>query len=100
MRSRQYLCLVAEERATPDDGPAQQQGAVENGLSPRHQEQRRREVVGTVALCLSQPEALLPPPFPSAAPTRLYVSNMAVAPGHRRRGVARALLRASVRVGE
>ena len=46
-----------------------------------------------------QAEAVLPPPFPSLAPHRLYVSNMAVAPAARRRGAARALLRAATRAG-
>jgi uncharacterized membrane protein YgcG len=44
-----------------------------------------------------QPEAALPPPFPSGAPLRLYISNMAVAPAARRRGVARRLLAGAVR---
>ncbi|KXZ47309.1 hypothetical protein GPECTOR_36g34 [Gonium pectorale] len=39
-----------------------------------------------------QPEALLPPPFPSNKPFRLYVSNMSVLPAHRRRGLAKRLL--------
>jgi hypothetical protein len=44
-----------------------------------------------------QPEAALPPPFPSGAPQRVYISNMAVARAARRRGVARRLLAAAVR---
>ena len=40
-----------------------------------------------------QPEAALPPPFPTAKPRRAYISNMAVLQQHRRRGVATALLR-------
>jgi ribosomal protein S18 acetylase RimI-like enzyme len=38
------------------------------------------------------PDAALPPPFPSSRPQRLYISNMAVAPAARRRGIALALL--------
>jgi ribosomal protein S18 acetylase RimI-like enzyme len=57
-------------------------------------------VLGTAALAMMQPEALLPPPFPANAPWRLYLSNMAVANSHRRRGLARTLLRAAERVGE
>ena len=40
-----------------------------------------------------QPEAALPPPFPTAKPRRAYISNMAVLQQYRRRGVATALLR-------
>lgn len=44
-----------------------------------------------------QPEAFLPPPFPSNAPLRPYISNMAVQPSVRRQGVAAALLTHAVR---
>lgn len=50
--------------------------------------------VGCMTLCLMRPEALLPPPWPSMAPTRLYLSNMAVLPSARRQGVASSLLAA------
>jgi hypothetical protein len=50
----------------------------------------------TAPRSVMQPEALLPPPFPSAAPPRLYISNMSVSPSARRRGVARRLLAAAI----
>lgn len=54
--------------------------------------------VGTLMLSVTQPQALLPPPFPSSSPPRLYISNMAVAPAWRRRGVASRLLAAADRL--
>ncbi|PNW74000.1 hypothetical protein CHLRE_13g581150v5 [Chlamydomonas reinhardtii] len=53
---------------------------------------RRGQAVAAASLSLLQPEALLPPPFPSNKPYRLYVSNMSVVPAHRRRGLAKRLL--------
>lgn len=52
----------------------------------------------TTSCCLAlprtlQPEAALPPPFPTTKPRRTYVSNIATLPQHRRKGVASALLR-------
>lgn len=58
------------------------------------------QVLGCVTASLTQPEAVLPPPFPSSAPLRLYCSNMAVAGAARRRGVARLLLQQCARIGE
>ena len=55
------------------------------------------EVIGSLTFSMAKPLAPLPPPFPSDAPTRAYVSNVAVSPRHRRRGVARALLGAAER---
>ena len=43
---------------------------------------------------------LLPAPFPTTKPWRLYCSNMAVAASHRRQGLAAALLHQCQRVGE
>lgn len=73
-RARQFTCLVAVDQDT---------GAV----------------VGTAQVAMMQPEALFPPPFPTRAPFRPYIANMAVVKAHRRRGVARGLLRACVRLG-
>ncbi|KAG1661687.1 hypothetical protein FOA52_001964 [Chlamydomonas sp. UWO 241] len=58
-----------------------------------------RELLGCVSLSLMQAEAFLPPPFPSTAPLRLYVSNMSVSTTHRRRGAATRLLRQCERIG-
>ena len=44
------------------------------------------------------PDAALPAPWPSGKPQRLYLSNMAVAPSWRRRGLATALLAAAERL--
>lgn len=61
---------------------------------------RRGQAVAAASLSLLQPEALLPPPFPSNKPYRLYVSNMSVVPAHRRRGLAKRLLLQCERVGK
>lgn len=42
---------------------------------------------------------VLPPPLPTSKPLRFYMSNLAVLPGQRRRGVAAALVRACERLG-
>lgn len=51
------------------------------------------QVLGSAAVSLATPEAVLPPPWPTSKPRRVYVSNIAVAVEHRRQGVATALLR-------
>ena len=51
-----------------------------------------KEIVGCVALTLARPEAMMPPPFPTQAPIRCYLSNMAIAPAHRRQGLAKRLI--------
>ena len=66
-RKRMWNVLVAEDRATG-------------------------EVLGSALVCWFAAEALLPPPFPTLRPHRLYLSNMNVRAAHRRRGVGRALL--------
>ena len=43
---------------------------------------------------------LLPAPFPTTKPWRLYCSNMAVATAHRRQGLATALLHRCQRIGD
>lgn len=55
---------------------------------------------GYVVLSLSQPLAVLPPPFPSASPLYLHIDGLAVAPEFRRQGVGTALLSAAERLGE
>lgn len=52
------------------------------------------EPVGCALASFLAPEAALPPPWPTAKPLRLYMSNLAVLPAHQRRGVAAALLHA------
>ncbi|EFN55373.1 hypothetical protein CHLNCDRAFT_134424 [Chlorella variabilis] len=71
-RRRSFVVLVAEDRASG-------------------------ELLGSATVSLAQPEAALPPPFPTSKPRRVYVSNIAVLPRHRRRGVASALLAQSER---
>lgn len=48
----------------------------------------------------SQAEAALPPPFPSNAPMRAYISNMAVVPSARRQGLAKTLCSACGRIAK
>ena len=70
LRARQWVCLLANDTAS---------GAL----------------AGCMVLSWRVPDAALPAPFPSFRPQKLYISNMGVAPAARRRGVARALLRAA-----
>jgi ribosomal protein S18 acetylase RimI-like enzyme len=72
-RQRSFTCIIAEERST-------------------------RAVVAAAVLSLARPEAALPPPFPTFKPLKAYVSNVAVAEAHRRRGLATLLLRKAERV--
>ncbi|DBB07237.1 hypothetical protein WJX77_002185 [Trebouxia sp. C0004] len=73
-RKRQFLCLVVEHRSS-------------------------KQVVASCVLSLAAPDALLPAPFPTTKPWRLYCSNMAVATAHRRQGLATALLHRCQRIG-
>lgn len=66
--SRQFHCLIVEEVAT-------------------------QRIVGCAFVFLYRAEAGSPPPFPTNAPLRMYLSNLAVADGYRGRGVASALVR-------
>jgi len=70
---RQWICLVAEQ--------------CNSG-----------KLIGCVTVSMRQVESLLPPPFPSDAPRRFYLSNMAVDNEFRRQGVARTLLQESERL--
>lgn len=56
-------------------------------------------LAGYALLSVRQPEAALPPPFPSGRPHRLHLDALAVSPEHRRRGLARALLARCERIG-
>ncbi|KAL4858893.1 N-alpha-acetyltransferase [Chlorella vulgaris] len=71
-RRRSFVVLVAEDRCSG-------------------------ELLGSATVSLAQPEAALPPPFPTSAPRRVYVSNIAVLQQYRRQGVASALLQQSER---
>jgi ribosomal protein S18 acetylase RimI-like enzyme len=64
------------------------------------EDRKLRRLIGCAFVSFLTPEALLPPPWPTLKPVRFYISNMAVLPDHRRRGVARALLQACERLGE
>lgn len=79
-RARSFVCLLVEEVAAA--GGAGQPG----------------RLLGTATLSLMQAEAALPPPFPSNAPLRAYISNMAVLPTARRHGIATALVGACGRI--
>ncbi|KAF6255684.1 hypothetical protein COO60DRAFT_193031 [Scenedesmus sp. NREL 46B-D3] len=81
-RARSFVCLLVEEAEAADAG----------GQPGR--------LLGTATLSLMQAEAALPPPFPSSAPLRAYISNMAVLPQARRQGIATALVGACGRIGE
>ncbi|GLI61862.1 hypothetical protein VaNZ11_004370, partial [Volvox africanus] len=97
-RSRQFMVLVAVEkkvqlsplssRTVASVASNSAKGDTGTGAAAP----QPGKVVGAATLSLMQPEALLPPPFPSGKPFRLYVSNMSVLPSHRRRGLARRLL--------
>eukprot|EP00887_Chlorella_sp_A99_P004928 scaffold4.g4928.t1 len=110
-RRRRRLQAVAAAAAAGEPPPPpggwgetpEQRTQVQRWRRQRHfllflaQDAASGEVVGTAALTLAQPEARLPPPFPSASPRRAYCSNMAVVPAARRRGVGSALLGACER---
>lgn len=56
-------------------------------------------IVGTVTLTSATPEALLPAPFPTSRPQRMYLSSLAVADSHRRQGIASSLLQSCELLG-
>jgi ribosomal protein S18 acetylase RimI-like enzyme len=90
--------VAVMEISTGGQNPAQSPPA-EGAEQPKGLRRTRRVIVGSVTLTLYQPEALLPPPFPSGAAMRAYVTAMAVREEWRRKGLARAMLRACVRTG-
>eukprot|EP00877_Chromochloris_zofingiensis_P007920 jgi/Chrzof1/3381/Cz12g23100.t1 len=73
-RRRMSVCLVAEHKST-------------------------KELAGYASVRMIKAQALLPPPFPSRMPYRLYTDGLAVARHHQGRGVGRRLLQACERVG-
>lgn len=52
----------------------------------------QKPIAGCIAISLARPEAALPAPFPTRAPLRCYVSNMAVLQACRGQGIASLLL--------
>lgn len=56
-------------------------------------------LLGYASVCICQPQAVLPPPFPSTQPHRLYLDGLVVAREHRQRGVGLQLLCAAERLG-
>lgn len=78
--------------SSSSDARSQGTGSSSSGGSPWKQ-------AGYVVLSLSQPLAVLPPPFPSASPLYLHVDGLAVTPEFRRRGIGTALLNSAERLG-
>ena len=74
-RNRQFVCLTAVGGRQPE------------------------QILGCVVMSLAAPEAFLPPPFPSAAPMRCCISNVAVDGAFRQRGIARRMLRRCETIG-
>jgi len=58
-----------------------------------------QELLGCCVVTLRVLGALLPPPFPSRRPARLYVGSVAVSEANRRQGVATQLLLAVETLG-
>lgn len=100
-RTRQFLVVVVEDLSAPpasaDSAPGSDTDNAELQQQPHRHPSR---LAACVTLTLTQPEAILPPPFPSGKPYRAYVGNMAVLPQHRRRGLAQQLLARCERLGE
>lgn len=57
------------------------------------------QIVGCAVVSILAPEALLPPPFPSAAPLRCCISNLATSAAHRKKGIATMLVKRCESVG-
>lgn len=80
-RDRAFATLLAVAVAVGDDDDEDEE-----------QQPQPSAVIGIATVSMRRPEAALPPPFPSSAPLRAYLSDMAVKPSARRRGAARLLL--------
>eukprot|EP00873_Tetraselmis_striata_P024643 jgi/Tetstr1/444907/TSEL_003358.t1 len=105
-RLRQQLAYLRGEPPPPtslDEGASRYKLAVLRGSRMFMQfvaeDSDSGRLVGSATLLLRRVEAALPPPFPTRAPARMYLCNMAVRPASRRRGVARALLQEAQRLG-
>lgn len=55
-------------------------------------ENEEKEVVASVTVSMTVPDALLPPPFPTRGIERFYIGNMVVREDYRRKGLATELL--------
>lgn len=105
-RARQFLCLVAEECGGAADDGLSTSGSG-SGVGSISEDSSSRDsrpagtgrLIGAVTLSLATPEARLPPPLPTKAKLRAYVSNMAVVQQRRRMGVASALLKQCEQIG-
>ena len=75
-------------------------GQRETGAAAPHaQSESQGAIVGCCVVLLKVLGAVLPPPFPSNQPARLYIGNLAVRSEYQRRGYGRALLNAIEKLG-
>ena len=79
--------------------PASGTGAASECSSSSSREKGEEEVVGCCIVLLKVLGALLPPPFPSRMPARLYVGNLAVRRQFQRLGYASQMLAAVETLG-
>ncbi|WIA41427.1 hypothetical protein OEZ86_005009 [Tetradesmus obliquus] len=101
-RARSFVCLLVEEVGAAADGAngAAAADGTNGSAAAADKAGQPGRLLGTATLSLMQAEAALPPPFPSSAPLRSYISNMAVLPAARRQGIATALVGACGRIGQ
>lgn len=92
-----------EQPRPPQTYPSSQTSNVQATNSAAHDSVTEASGSGAIAyalLSVTQPEALLPKPFPSTRPFRLYLDAISVSSHHQRRGLARRLVAACERIGE
>jgi ribosomal protein S18 acetylase RimI-like enzyme len=87
-RDRAFAALLAVVEEDDDGEVGSGGGTTTNGNDTT----TTTNVAGIATVSYRRPEAALPPPFPSSAPLRAYLSDMAVLPSARRSGCARLLL--------
>jgi ribosomal protein S18 acetylase RimI-like enzyme len=73
--------------------------AVSGVAEARSNEAHQSEIVGCAVVSILAPEAMLPPPFPSAAPLRCCISNLAISPAHRKKGLATMIVKQCETIG-